>query len=201
MHSIVETSSAPSPLRRRHGRRWALKSALLLALASSRASATTVVATTLEALALRSDAVIVGRVVETRVLSRRGRLSTDVDLLVLTCLRGALRSQQRVTLRVPGGATSTVVEEVFGVPDLRVGDSVVTFLSLADASDPSRYYLAHLTAAIAVLSVDARGEVVVGRAPHGAIVAESAGPLSSRTVLRRSATPLRILAAAVGASR
>lgn len=179
----------------------ALCLALALSLSSEHASATTVVPTTLEALASRSDAVVVARVVDTRVLSRRGRLSTDVDLVVVASVRGGLAPQQRVTLRVPDGSTSTMVEEVFGVPELRVGDSILVFLTRADRNDPSRFYLAHLTAALAVLSVNPHGDVVVGRAPHGAIVADGARAVSSRTVLRRDATPLAAIVASIGAAR
>lgn len=180
-------------------------SALLLCVHPRPASATTVVATTLEALAQRSDAVIVARVLEARVFARnragRVRLSTDVTLEVSTCLRGALRPLQRVTLRLPGGATSTVVEEVIGVPELRTGDTVLAFLSSARDRDPNLFYLAHLTAALAALSVDARGEVVVTRAPQGAIVDEDRRLATSATVLRRTSTPLASIAAAIGASR
>jgi hypothetical protein len=180
-------------------------SALLLCVHPPAASATTVVPITLEALAQRSDAVIVARVLEARVFARnragRVRLSTDVTLEVSACLRGALRPRQRVTLRLPGGATSTVVEEVIGVPELHTGDTVLAFLSSARDHDPTLFYLAHLTAALAALSVDARGEVVVARAPEGAIVSGEPRFATSATVLRRASTPLSSIAAAIGASR
>jgi hypothetical protein len=141
----------------------------LAALATPAAHATTVVPTTVEDLARRSDEVFVAtpRAAQSHWLGHR--IVTDYDLEVQTTVRGALASGAHVTLRLPGGVVGRVGQQVPGVLAPETGRAYMFFVQRAP-DVPDTYYVTHLTASVLPLAVAPSGAVTVMPAPEGMVV-------------------------------
>lgn len=159
--------------------RWspaAALASLLVALATSPASATTVVAVTAEELARRSDEVIVATVRSSASRWERGLIVTDHELVVEASIRGRAPVRGTVFVRTPGGVVGRITQAIPDAPTLEVGRSYVFFL--AGGVGPVRF-LAHLTAAVVPVEASPRGGLVARPSPS-LLVDGPRGPAPSR---------------------
>jgi hypothetical protein len=130
--------------------------ATALTLAPSLAPAITARPVTVTELTRSADDVIVGTV--RRSLSRwEGRfIVTDHEVELTAVLKGRLPVRAVVVVRVAGGVVGRIGQHVPGAPSLEDGRTYVLFLA-GGVSDVR--YLAHMTAAVVPMTVDAAGRV------------------------------------------
>jgi len=135
---------------------------LALTLAPSLAPAITARRVTVAELTRASDDVVVGTV--RRSVSRwEGRLIvTDHEVELSAVLKGRLAPRAVVVVRVAGGVVGRIGQHVPGAPSLADGATYVLFLA-GGVSDVR--YLAHMTAAVVPVTLDAAG-AVQARAPE-----------------------------------
>ena len=116
-------------------RRRSWCAALAFLLSASLATATTVQKFTVQDLARKSEAIVVGEVEE--VVSRWDdggkEIYTYVTVRVKDRFKGP-KGQATLTLRQLGGQVGTIASEVPGMPEFAKGEEVVLFLSQKDAA-------------------------------------------------------------------
>lgn len=153
--------------------------AVLSALAPSPAVATNTVPVTAEALALRSDDVVVATVRSSESRWERGLIVTDHELAVDAVVRGPARVGAAIFVRTPGGVVGRIAQVVPDAPALEVGRTYVFFLS--GGVGPVRF-LAHLTAAV----------VPVRASPGGGLTAQPSPTLLVDRSLGGASPPLAL---------
>ncbi len=117
---------------------WAALVAASLAVWSSRAGATSLVALDVAGLTDGSDAVVRGRVVrvESRWTRDRLRIVTDVEIAVDGALKG--QPPRTVVVLQPGGQVGDIAQAVSGLARFQPGEEVLVFL---ERQGPERYAL------------------------------------------------------------
>jgi hypothetical protein len=79
-----------------------------------------------DVLTQRSDAVVLGRVERVDASWDRGRITSDVHVLVSAAYKG--RTASEIELHVPGGVVGGIHMRVTSEPELRTGDEAVLFV-------------------------------------------------------------------------
>jgi len=130
--------------------------AMALTLAPSLAPAVTARRVSVTELTRASDDVVVGTV--RRSVSRwEGRfIVTDHEVELGAVLKGRLAPRAVVVVRVAGGVVGRIGQQVPGAPSLADGGTYLLFLA-GGVSDVR--YLAHMTAAVVPVTLDAAGRV------------------------------------------
>lgn len=168
-------------------RPWTLAAALAVALAltPSLAPAITARRVSVPELTRSSDDVVVGTV--RRSVSRwEGRfIVTDHEVVLSAVLKGRLSPRATVVVRVAGGVVGRIGQHVPGAPSLEDGATYLLFLA-GGVSDVR--YLAHMTAAVVPVTVDATG-TVQARAPESMTAGAATIPLERLAGAVRAVTP------------
>jgi hypothetical protein len=101
-----------------------------ITLATATASATTMTPLDLAALSSRAEAVVAGKVVETRAqwTADHESIITDVTILVDRVLAGKVVPGERVVVRREGGTVDGIGMKVYGAPSFTKDEDVVVFL-------------------------------------------------------------------------
>lgn len=207
--SVLRSSrSMESPLRRPRAASLAAMVALAapalagLALWPAETLATTVVPTTIEELAQRSDLVVLAEVRDARAQWMNGHIVTDHRLSVRVVGRGpsTVRASSELLVRMPGGVVGRIGQQVPGVPAVEVGRTYAWFLQRAPERDGALYYLTHLTAAVLPLGSGPDGVVRVLPTAEGLRTASGSATGASTPVVTLAPTPTARPLAGGGAS-
>lgn len=145
----------------------------------------------LSALTQQSDDVVLGTVARQTVRYEGRHLVTDSEVSVAAVLKGRLVPRGTVFVRTAGGTLGNVTQRIADVPSPEVGESYVFFLS---GGVGNTRYLAHATAALVPLRVNAAGQIeaVAPQGLQSAVASGTAGP---------GVLPLATLAERVGGAR
>jgi hypothetical protein len=130
-------------------------------LRARRARATTVVPITVDALARRSELVVLGTVRAASARWRERFIVTDCDVVVEAVLKGPVNVGALVGVRVAGGEVDGIGQMVPDAPIPRAGETAVFFLQ---GQEDGRWLLAHMTAGVVPVRVGADGVARVGSA-------------------------------------
>lgn len=166
----------------------ALALSLVLALAPSTASATTVRPVTMAELTRAADDVVVVTVRRSSSHWEGRVIVTDHEVQVTAALKGASRPGALMVVRTPGGVVGRVGQTIPDASTLDVGRSYVLFLS---GGDGAVRYLAHLTAAAAPVSLDASGNGVEVTTPTALTPPATMGVSGAPVALERFARAVR----------
>ncbi len=168
----------------------ALVVAAALAL-SPPAAATTTRPVTLAELTRSSDDVVVGTVRRSSSRWEGGFIVTDHEVEVVTALKGRLAARVTIVVRVAGGVVGRIAQAIPGAPSLEDGRTYMLFLS---GGISTARYLAHMTAAVVPVTLDASGSVQA-TVPSSLVMA----PTSGASAQRPTAVSLDQVARAVSA--
>jgi hypothetical protein len=149
--------------------------AAALALSPS-ASATTTRPVTLVELTRSSDDVLVGTVRRSSSRWEGGFIVTDHEVEVVSALKGRLAPRTFITVRVAGGVVGRIGQTIPGAPTLEDGHTYVLFLS---GGISTARYLAHMTAAVVPVTLDASGRVQAG-VPSSLVMVAASGAAAQR---------------------
>jgi hypothetical protein len=172
--------------------------ALLILIPFARASASTVVAMSLDQMTERAESVLVGRVTGTRAdwNTARTRIYTYVTLEVDRYLKGGSASKV-ATVRVLGGRVGPYAAMVPGSPRFEVGEEVLLFCAGGGARIPT---VVGLSLGKFTIATDTRGEKILTRDISGLMLAnhrtDARKPGDPVTRYRLSDVESRILEAA-----
>ncbi len=158
---------------------------------SSPASATTTRPVTLAELTRSSDDVVVGTVRRSSSRWDGGFIVTDHEVEVVTALKGRLGPRMTIVVRVAGGVVGRIAQSIPGAPSLEDGRTYMLFLS---GGISTARYLAHMTAAVVPVALDASGSVQA-TVPSSLVLA----PASGASAQRPTAVALDQVARAVSA--
>lgn len=168
----------------------ALVFALSLSLASP-ATATTTRPVTVAELTRSSDDVVVGTVRRSTSRWEGGFIVTDHEVEVESALKGRLVTHATIVVRVAGGVVGRIAQAIPGAPALEDGRTYMLFLS---GGISTARYLAHMTAAVVPVTLDAAGRVQVG-VPSSLMLVPASGAAAQRPM----AVELDLVARAVRA--
>jgi hypothetical protein len=156
-----------------------------LTLTPGLASALTTRRVTLAELTRTSDDVVLGTVRRSVGRWEGNFIVTDHEVELHAVLKGRLSPRSVVLLRVAGGEVGRIGQHIPGAPSLEVGATYLLFLSggLANVR-----YLAHMTAAVVPMTLDASG-TLQARAPESLALGAPTVSLERLVGAVRSAVP------------
>lgn len=140
------------------------------------AGATTTRPVTVAELTRSSDDVFVGTVRRSSSRWEGGFIVTDHEVEVVTAMKGRLAPRMTVVVRVAGGVVGRIAQAIPGAAPLEDGHTYMLFLS---GGVSTVRYLAHMTAAVVPVTLDASGRVQAG-VPSSLVMTPASGVSAQR---------------------